>query len=83
MVVFGLEDRNKKRVFVVNNVPSSLGEEAFVDSVEISDSQSSIFFTLADVLPRTKSNRISGVVFLHSSPPESKNNRVDFFHKRL
>ena len=73
MVVFGLEDRNKKRVFVVNNVPSSLGEEAFVDSVEISDSQSSIFFTLVDVLPRTKNNRISGVV---SWTPAHQNRRI-------
>ena len=75
MVVFGLEDRNKKRVFVVNNVPSSLGEEAFVDSVQVPNSKTSTFLGLADVFPGSKDNRSGGVVILNTSPPECSEQR--------
>ena len=75
MVVFGLEDRNKKRVFVVNNVPSSLGEEAFVDGVQVPNFKTSTFLGLADVFLGSKGNRSGGVVILNTSPPECSEQR--------
>ena len=83
MVIFGLEDRGKKRVLVGDYVPSSLGEEAFIDSIQVPNSKASIFLRLADIFPGSESNRIGGIVILNTSPPESSNDGIDFANEGL
>ena len=61
MVIFGLEDRGKKRVLVGDYVPSSLGEEAFIDSIQVPNSKASIFLRLADIFPDLKAIGLVGL----------------------
>lgn len=81
VVVFSLHDRRKKRIFVISNVVSSMGEKAFVNNVEVPDPQTTIILGLANVLPRAKSNRGGRIVILDTRPPKPSNNGVDFFNK--
>lgn len=78
MVIFSLDNRGKKRVLVSNYVPSSLGEEAFIDRIQVPNSKTSIFLRLAVIFPGSKSNRIGGIVILNTSQPESSNDGIDF-----
>ena len=66
MVILGLNDRGEERFFVSGYVPSSVGEKAFVDRVKVPNTQPSIFLCLADIFPKTESNRGRWVVILKS-----------------
>lgn len=70
MVVFSFEDRGEKRVIVGSHVPSNMGEETFIDSLQVSNSYASIFLGLANVFPGPKSNEGGGIIILDPSPPK-------------
>lgn len=65
-----MKDGSEETVFVSDYVPSSVSDEALVDSVKLSDSQTSIFFGLTNVLPRAKGNGKSRIVILDTCPPK-------------
>lgn len=69
MKIFGLEDAGQEAVVVVGNIPGCMNNEAFVDKVKVTDAKAPIFFGPANVLPRTKSNRISGIIIMDPCPP--------------
>jgi hypothetical protein len=50
-IVFSFEHCSKQRVFISSNVPGSLDEETFVDSVEVPYSKSPVFSGQANVIP--------------------------------
>ena len=82
MVVFSFENGSKKRIFVISNIVSSMSKEAFIDCIQIPDTQPPIFLGLANVLPRAKSNRRGRVVILNCRPPKPSNDGIDFFQQR-
>jgi hypothetical protein len=51
VVVFGLENRGKQRIFINSYVPTNMGEKAFINSVEVPNTKTTIFLRLADIFP--------------------------------
>lgn len=68
MEVFSFDNTGKKRIFSSSNFPSGVSNQTFIHIVEIPDSKATIVLGLADVIPRTESNRISGIIILNTSP---------------
>ena len=54
--IFSLEDAGEKGIFVRGNVPSRMGDKAFVNSIEVTEP--AVLLRLANVFPRTESNSI-------------------------
>lgn len=81
--IFGIENSTQEGIRIGSNVPCSMGDKALVDIVEIPDTQTSIFLTLADIFPGAKSNWIGRVVILDPGPPEPLDDSVNFFDEIL
>ena len=79
--IFGLNNASQERIFASGNIPGSMGDKTFVDSVKISDSKTPILFGLTYILPGTKGNGISGVIILNTCPPKSTDDSIDLLHK--
>ena len=54
--IFSLEDAGEKGIVVRGNVPSRMGDNAFVNSIEVTEP--AVLLRLANVFPGTESNRI-------------------------
>jgi hypothetical protein len=60
-----------------------MGEKAFVDSVEIPNSKTSIIHRLAEVFPWSKGYRWGRVVFVDAIPPKYFDNGIDLTYKSI
>jgi hypothetical protein len=81
VVVFGLEDRRKKMNFVSSNIPSSMNDQAPVDSMKVMDAKATILLGLIDIFLGAKGNGTGGIVILDSCPPKYANDSVNFLNK--
>lgn len=54
-------------------------DEAAVDYKEIHYAEATVVFCLTNVLPRAEVERTGRILFLNTSPPESPNDRSNFF----
>jgi hypothetical protein len=68
--IFGLNNASQERIFCDGDIPGSMSDKTFVDSVKVSDAKTPILFGLADILLGTEGNRIGRVVFLNTCPPK-------------
>ena len=64
-------------------VISGTDKEASVHSVNVPDAKTTIVLALTNVVPRSVGDWGGGVVLLNTRPPESSDDRIDFFHKSL
>ena len=76
-VIFGLKDSSQKRVFISCHIPSRVNNQAFVHQFHISNSESTLFFGFANVIPRAKHNGTCVLFFLNSCPPKPSKNCVN------
>ena len=76
--IFGFIDAGEEMIFVSGNVPGSMSDQTFVDSVKVSDSEPPILFGLTDIVPRSEGNGIGRAIILNTSPPKSSNDGGDF-----
>lgn len=83
VVILGLKNRGKERVLVSDNIPSSVGQKAFIDRVEVPNAQTSVILCLANVFLGTESYRGHRVVFIYFCLPESPDDGIDFLDKRF
>ena len=83
MKIFSLEDSSEKRILIISNIIGYMDEKTSVDSIKIPNAQTTILLLLANVVPRPEGSRRGGVILLNPCPPESSDDRIDFFHKSL
>ena len=81
MKIFGFQDACKKRIFVGSKVPCSMGNKALINSIKVSDGQTTIINGLADIIPGAKGNGVRRVIILDTCPPKSTDDGIDLLNK--
>jgi hypothetical protein len=77
-VIFSLQNVGKERVFICDNIPSCVDKQAFINELHISNAETTFIFRFADIIPRAKSNRVSGIFSLNTCPPKVPDDGVNF-----